>query len=228
VTNARFTDAYAELALASAAMVARKPTRLGFVEAASVPVVATTAWQMVVEHGRVDRGTRVLIHGAAGNVGAYAVQLAARAGAEVVATVHAGDIETAHALGAGRVIDARASRFEDVVADVDVVIDTVGGETQARSFAVIAPGGVLVSSVTPPDQALAAARGVRALFFFVEVTTERLTRLAALIDAGHLRPAVGDVLSLADVRRAHEMLAGAPHRRGKIVLAVADPTPAHV
>jgi NADPH:quinone reductase-like Zn-dependent oxidoreductase len=227
VTNARFTGAYAEFAVASAAMIAPKPTRLGFVEAASVPVVATTAWQMVVEHGRVGRGTRVLIHGAAGNVGAYAVQLAARFGAEIVATAHADDLETVRALGAGRVIDARASRFEDTVADVDVVIDTVGGETQARSFAVLAPGAILVSSAAPPDQALAAARGVRALFFLVEVTTEGLTRLAGLLDAGHLRPVVGDVLPLAEARRAHEMLAGAPHKRGKIVLGVADPTAAH-
>jgi NADPH:quinone reductase-like Zn-dependent oxidoreductase len=163
----------------------------------------------------------VLIHGAAGNVGAYAVQLAARAGADIVATAHADDLETVRALGAGRVLDARASRFEDTVAGVDVVIDTVGGETQTRSFGVLAPGGILVSSAAPPDQALAAARGVRALFFLVEVTIEGLTRLAGLLDAGQLRAAVGDVLPLAEARRAHEMLAGAPHKAGKIVLAVA-------
>src|SRR3954469_622339 len=137
VTNAEFTGAYAEYAVASAQMVARKPERLGFVEAASVPVVACTAWQMLFEHGRADATKRVLIHGAAGNVGAYAVQFAKRAAKEVVATAFPADMDYVHALGADRVIDVQASPFEELLTDVDIVIDTVGGDTLARSFLVL-------------------------------------------------------------------------------------------
>ena len=219
-TNAQFTGGYAEYAVASAATLARMPRRLRFVEAASVPVVACTAWQMVFEYGAVDRSKRVLVHGAAGNVGAYAVQMARGTAREVIATVGSGDVEDARALGADRVVDVRASRFEDVVAGVDVVVDTIGGDVQERSFTVLTPGGVLISAVSVPNQEKAAERGVRAEFFLVEVSSARLDRIAALIDAGQLQPRVGDVLPLSDARLAHEMLAGRPHKRGKIVLAV--------
>ena len=151
-TNAQFTGGYAVYAVASAATLARMPRRLGFVEAASVPVVACTAWQMVFEYGAVDRSKRVLVHGAAGNVGAYAVQMARGTAREVIATVGSGDVEDARALGADRVVDVRASRFEDVVAGVDVVVDTIGGDVQERSFTVLTPGGVLISAVSVPNQ----------------------------------------------------------------------------
>lgn len=220
VTNAQFTGAYAEYAVAEAALLAAKPRSLSHVEAASVPVVATTAWQMVHEHGKSEAGKVVLVHGAAGNVGAYAVQLAKAARARVLATARGGDVEFVRGLGADVVIDVERARFEDRAKGVDVVIDTLGGEIQTRSFAVLAPGGVLVSAVSLPDQAEAARRGVRGVFFLVSVTTEGLTRIAGLIDAGLLTTNVGDVLPLAEARRAHAMLDGAPHERGKIVLAV--------
>jgi NADPH:quinone reductase-like Zn-dependent oxidoreductase len=219
-TNARFTGGYAEYAVASAAKLAIKPERMGFIEAASVPVVACTAWQMVYEHGGVDAAKRVLVHGAAGNVGAYAVQLARRVAREVVATAYTADVEYVRALGADRVIDVRKSRFEEELSGIDVVLDTIGGDTQDRSFAVLKPGGVLVSAVAAPDQETAARHGVRALFFLVEVSSPRLERMAALFEAGELTTSVGDVLPLSEARIAHEMLAGKPHRRGKIVLAV--------
>ena len=219
-TNARFTGGYAEYAIAEATKLAKMPRRLGFIEAASVPVVACTAWQMVFDHGAVDAAKRVLVHGAAGNVGAYAVQLAKRVASEVIATAFPKDLEYVRALGADRVIDVKASRFEEELTDIDVVLDTIGGDTQDRSFAVLKPGGVLVSAVAPPDQQKAARHGVRALFFLVDVSSRRLEQLAALIDAGELSTRVGDVLSLADARIAHEMLAGKPHKRGKIVLRV--------
>jgi NADPH:quinone reductase-like Zn-dependent oxidoreductase len=219
-TNARFTGGYAEYAVASASKLSKMPRRIGFIEAASVPVVACTAWQMVVDHGHVDPTKRVLVHGAAGNVGAYAVQLARRAARDVVATAFSDDVAYVYTLGANRVIDVKNTRFEDVVGDVDVVLDTIGGDTQDRSFAVLKPGGVLVSAVAPPDQQKAACHGARALFFLVEVSSARLEQIAALIDAGELKTSVGDVLPLADARIAHEMLAGKPHKRGKIVLAV--------
>ncbi|MGO9372161.1 MAG: NADP-dependent oxidoreductase [Syntrophobacteraceae bacterium] len=220
LTNSQFTGAYAECALADSAMIARKPGRLSYVEAASVPVVACTAWQMVFDHGQVDGSKRVLVHGAAGNVGAYAVQFAKRAGAETVATAFTRDLDYVHALGADQVIDARTARFEERVKDVDVVIDTIGGETLDRSFDVLKPGGVLVSSVSMPDQDNAARHSVRGTFFLVNVTSESLTQIAELIDSGRIAVHVGEVLPLTRARLAHEMLAGKPHKRGKIVLAV--------
>jgi NADPH:quinone reductase-like Zn-dependent oxidoreductase len=219
-TNARFTGGYAEYALAAATKLAKMPRRLGFIEAASVPVVACTAWQMVFDHGVVDVTKRVLVHGAAGNVGAYAVQLAKRVAHEVIATAFSDDVAYVQSLGADLVIDVKKSRFEEMVSDVDVVLDTIGGDTQDRSFAVLKPGGVLVSSVAEPDQLTAARRHVQARFFLVDVSSKRLQELAALIDAGDLTTSVGDVLPLAEARTAHEMLAGKPHKRGKIVLRV--------
>jgi NADPH:quinone reductase-like Zn-dependent oxidoreductase len=221
-TNARFTGGYAEYAVAAATKLAKIPPRLGFIEAASVPVVACTAWQMVFEQGAVDTTKRVLVHGAAGNVGAYAVQLARRVACEVIATAFSDDLAYVRALGADRVIDVNTSRFEELLTDVDVVLDTIGGETQDRSFAVLKPGGVLVSAVASPDQQKAARHGVKALFFLVDVSSQRLEELAALIEAGELATSIGEVLSLADARIAHEMLAGRPHKRGKIVLRVGE------
>ena len=219
-TNARFTGGYAEYAVVSATKLAKMPKKTGFIEAASVPVVACTAWQMVFEYGAVDATKRALVHGAAGNVGAYAVQLARLVEAEVVATAFSGDVTYVQTLGADAVIDVEDSRFEDVLTDVDVVLDTIGGDTQDRSFAVLKPGGVLVSSVSAPDQQTAARHGVRALFFLVEVSSQRLEQIATLIEAGELTTSVGDVLPLSAARTAHEMLAGKPHKRGKIVLTV--------
>ena len=157
-TNARFTGGYADYAAAAATKLAKMPRRLGFIEAASVPVVACTAWQMVFEYGAVDVTKRVLVHGAAGNVGAYAVQLARRVAHEVVATAYSDDVAYVQSIGADRVIDVRTSRFDELLSDVDVVLDTIGGETQDRSFAVLKPGGVLVSAVAAPDQQKAAAQ----------------------------------------------------------------------
>ena len=151
VTNAQFTGAYRRVPVAAVSMLAPKPDSLTFIAAASLPVVACTAWQMVFDHGRADGTKRVLVHGAAGNVGAYAVQLARRVAKEVVATAYPADLEYVRTCGAHQVIDVTASRFEDAVTNVDIVLDTVGGETLDRSFAVLAPGGVLVSSVEAPD-----------------------------------------------------------------------------
>ena len=218
LTNAEFTGAYAQYAVAEAGMIAAKPRRLSHLEAASVPVVASTAWQMAFDYGQVEAGKRVLVHGAAGNVGAYAVQLAKRAGAEVIATAFPRDLEYVRNLGADQVIDARTKRFEAEVKNIDVVLDTVGGESQERSFEILRPGGILVSSVSPPDQRKSEQHQIKGVFFLVAVTTEGLTRIANLFDRKQLTTDVGEVLPLAEARRAHEMLAGQPHKRGKIVL----------
>jgi NADPH:quinone reductase-like Zn-dependent oxidoreductase len=221
VTNASFAGGYAQYAAASLSSIARKPASLSFVEAASVPVIAVTAWQMLFDHAKVSAGQSVLVHGAAGNVGAYAVQLARWAGAHVIAVASANDAQYVRGLGAADVVDFHTQRFEDRVSDVDAVIDTVGGDTQTRSFGVLKPGGMLVSSVSQPSKELATQHNVRAAFFIVEVPKAQLERIAELIDDGTLKTDVGVVLPLADVRRAHEMLAGTvPHPRGKIVLDV--------
>ena len=123
-------------------------------------------------------------------------------------------------LRADRVIDAQMARLEEQAQDFDAVLDTVGGEMLDRSFAVLEPGGVFVSSVAVPDQDMVARRHVRGVFFLVAVTSEGLSRIANMLDSGHLMTNVGEVLPLAEARQAHEMLAGAPHKHGKIVLTV--------
>lgn len=221
VTNRRFTGAYAQYAIASIGMIATKPAELSYIEAASIPVIAVTAHQALFEQARLQPGQSVLIHGAAGNVGAYATQMASRAGLRVIATADGGDLERVRSLGAQEVIDRRAVRFEDAVDGIDAVIDLVGGDSQARSFSVLKPGGILVSTVSAPDQELGRRHGVRATFFLVSVTTAHLARIAAMMEAGDLAVNIGAVLPLADARAAHEMLEGARSRPGgKIVLSV--------
>jgi NADPH:quinone reductase-like Zn-dependent oxidoreductase len=222
VTNERFTGAYAEYALAKAAMIAPKPKSLNHTHAASVPVVAVTAWQMVFDFAQLSAGQSVLIQGGAGNVGGYAVQFAKLAGALVIATISARDVSYVRSLGGVGVIDYRATRFEERVKEIDAVIDTVGGDTLDRSYGVLKRGGIVVSSAAQPSNEKAEHHGVRAVFFLVQVTTERLRKIAELIDAEKLRTEVGEVLWLDEARKGHEMLEGAPHRRGKIVIKVAD------
>jgi NADPH:quinone reductase-like Zn-dependent oxidoreductase len=221
VTNPQFIGAYAEYALASAAMVSSKPTSLTYIEAASVPVISVTAWQALFDQAQLKAGQTVVIHGAAGNVGSYAVQLARRARVQTIATVATDDIPFVRDLGANTVIDYRTQRFEEEVQDADAVIDLVGGETQNRSFQVIRRGGKLISAVSRPDQHLAENHGVEAAFFLVNVTSQYLAEIAGLVDRGKLRTRVGAVLPLADAPEAHFMLEGVrPQPKGKIVLAV--------
>lgn len=216
VTNKQFCGAYAEYAVASAQMVAAMPSSLSFVEAASVPVVAVTAYQMLFDHAQLKAGQAVLVHGAAGNVGAYAVQLAKQADLQVFATAGPADLDYVRALGAEMVVNYQTTKFEDAVPVVDAVLDTVGGEMQHRSFRVLKPGGIVVSSVSPPPQ----TAGFRSAFFLVDVTAARLGTLSRLFDSRKLSTEVGTVLPIEEARKAHEMLAGAPHKRGKILLTM--------
>jgi NADPH:quinone reductase-like Zn-dependent oxidoreductase len=221
VTNPRFIGAYAEYALAFAAMVSRKPTSLTYIEAASVPVIAVTAWQALFDQAQLKAGQTVVVHGAAGNVGAYAVQLARRAGVRTIATASTDDIPFVRNLGADTVIDFKTQRFEEEVRNADAVIDLVGGETQKRSFQVLRRGGKLISAVSRPDQHLAQSHGIEATFFLVNVTSQHLADIAGLLDGGKLRTRVGAALPLADAREAHFMLERVrPQPKGKIVLTV--------
>ena len=219
-TNPQFSGGQAEYAVPLAGMIAPKPTTLNFIEAASVPVVAVTAWQMLFEYADAVAGQTVLIHGAAGSVGAFAVQLARETGLHIVATAGSRDLDYVRGLGAEKVIDYKRNRFEESVSGVDVVLDTIGGATQEKSVRVLKPGGIIVSIVSAVPEAAQKQYGVRAAYFYAEVTTARLIRLTELFDSGKLSTDVGEVLPLERARDAHEMLAGAAHKRGKIVLTV--------
>jgi NADPH:quinone reductase-like Zn-dependent oxidoreductase len=219
VTNATFTGGYAQYAVADLRSIARKPKSLGFAESASVPVVAVTAWKMLFEHAGLTAGQSVLVIGGAGNVGAYAVQLAVWAGARVTAVGSTDDAGFMKSLGASVTIDYKTQHFEEALTDIDVVIDTTGGDAQTRAFGVLKTGGILVSSVSQPSEAEARKRNVRVAFFIVDVAREDLQRIAGLIDDGIIKPDLGVVLRLSSARTAHEMLAGTvDHPRGKIVL----------
>lgn len=219
-TNHLFTGGYAEFAIAESSMLALKPEQISHVQAASVPVVACTAWQLVHVYGEVDHTKRVLVHGAAGNVGAYATQFAKLTGATVIGTCRHQDVAFLQNLGVDVIVDVDAERFEDVAKEVDVVLDTVGGETLERSIEVVRHGGVIVSSVSAPDPERSASRGIRSEFFYVSVDWATLTQIAKLLDSAAITPNVGDVLPLSQARLAHEMLGGKPHKRGKIVLNI--------
>ena len=220
-TNEQYSGAYAEYALPLARKMAQKPKTLNYVEAASAPIVTVTAWQMLFDYAQVTAGQTVLVHGAAGNVGAYAVQLAKQAGLHVVATAASADLEYVRRLGAEKVVDYKRERFEQSVTRVDAVLDTIGGEIQQRSLAVLKPGGILVSVVSPVPDTAQTLYGIRAAYFYVDVTTARLNKISDLFDTGKLVPHVGTVLPLEKACIAHEMLGGAPHKRGKIVLSIA-------
>jgi len=221
VTNPRFTGAYAEYAVVSARMMARKPKSLSHIEAASTPVGAVTASQMLFDHAAAIQGQTVFVHGGAGDVGSYAVQLARRSGLRVIASAFDSDADFVRGLGASQVIDTRSTRLSDFAGCADIVIDTVGGNTQGRLFALTKRGGVIVSSVSQPSAELAQQQGLRAVFFVVDVNATILARLADMFDARELITSVGTVLPLAEARTAHEALEGkGPRRRGKIVLRV--------
>jgi NADPH:quinone reductase-like Zn-dependent oxidoreductase len=217
VTNKRFTNGYAQYAACRADMLAPKPAALSYTDAASVPVIAVTAWQMLFECAGLKSGQRVLIHGAGGSVGRYAVQLAHAAGLTVIATGSDAVSAELLALGASQVI----GRDLSPETKVDAVIDLVGGDSQARLFEFLSAGGKLVSAVSNPDQTLASAHGVSAEFMLVAVNTATLDSVRALFDEGGLRTWVGTILPFVEARRAHEMMAGTvPHPPGKIVLEV--------
>ena len=222
VVNRRFTGAWAEYAVAEADMIARAPKRLSVIDAASAPIVAATAEQALFEEAGLKSGQSVLILGAVGNVGAYAVQMAREAGLQILAAVDREDADYARSLGAGTVVDGRASDFASGRPKVDAVIDLVGGEAQRRAFGALRAGGKLISAVSAPDADLASAHKVEARFFLVATTTERLQALTQRFETGRLVAQVGAVSPLADVRAAMAQVEGkSPRRRGKVVLKIA-------
>lgn len=213
------TGAYAEYALLDAAAVARKPASLDFNTAAAMPMGALTAWQGIVGQGGLQVGSRLFVHAAGGNVGGMAVQIAHALGAQVTAAASSGSRALVEGWGVDRFLDYGAKRFEDEVEGMDIVLDTLGGEMQERSWGLLKPGGILVSTVQPPDPAQAEARGVRALMFSAVPDGNQLGRIAEMVDAGQIRPNIGAVLPLAEAAEAQEMNRTG-RVKGKIVLTV--------
>jgi len=211
---------YAEYVVVKETEAALKPKSIDHVHAAAIPVVALTAWQALFDQAGLSKGQKILIHGAAGGVGSVAVQLAKWKGAHVIGTASGHNQPFLRELGVDEPIDYEKTRFEDVVHDVDVVLDTLGGDTQKRSWKVLRKGGILVSIVAPPSADEAAKHGVRSTFFSAHSSSSQLSEIAKLVDAGKLKPIVETVLPLFDARRAHE-LSETGHARGKIVLKVA-------
>jgi NADPH:quinone reductase-like Zn-dependent oxidoreductase len=201
--------------------LAHKPKTLSYIESASIPLAGLTAWQGLFDHGHLTKGQRVLVHGAAGGVGHLAVQLAHWQGAYVIGTVSARNVAGARKLRVDEVIEHPAGRFDELVAPVDLVFDTVGGERLQRSLSVVRPGGRLVSVAAEPSQEQAAARGITALYFIVAPNGTQLAGLTKLVDNGELRPAVAEVYPLAHARQAFERSLTA-HPDGKIVLRITD------
>jgi NADPH:quinone reductase-like Zn-dependent oxidoreductase len=216
----RGSGTYAEYAVAPVATLAPKPAAVSFDQAATLPVGGVTAWAGLFEAAKLEAGQRLLVHGGAGGVGSFAVQLGHWKGAHVIGTASARNLDLMRALGADEVIDYSAVRFENVLHDLDVVFDTVGGEVTDRSWSVLRPGGMLVVIAGGPDTDTAAARGVRTSGTQApEVTSPILRQLAALVESGDLEPQVGETFALADVARAH-VASETGHGRGRIVLHV--------
>jgi NADPH:quinone reductase-like Zn-dependent oxidoreductase len=211
--------AYAEFYAGPVTMIARKPQKLGHVEAASVPLAGQTAWQGLFDHGHLARGETVLIHAAAGGVGSFAVQLAHWKGAKVLATASAANADYVRSLGADSVIDYKATPFESVAKNVDLVFDLLGGDTQRRSYGVLKPGGRLVATSQPPSEEEAAKHKVQATMMQMKAAATNLTQLTELLDAGKIKTLVSKTYPLAKAHDAWtEMISG--HTRGKTVLEV--------
>ena len=224
--------AYAEYVTSNAAGIAHKPPSLDHIQAAAMPVVALTAWQALFDAGELSVGQTVLIHAAAGGVGHIAVQLAKWKGARVIGTASARNEDFLSKLGCDQIVNYRTTRFEDVVRDVDVVLDIIPRETSAagnalaektldHSWSVLKKNGVLVSICARPSSETAAAHGVRGKYILAQRNAAQLTEIAGLVDAGYVEPAIDTVLSLEEVRKAHE-LSQEGHTRGKIVLCVTE------
>lgn len=210
---------YAEYVVIRETEVAFKPQSVDHLHAAAIPLAGLTAWKSLIEAAGIAPGQKVLIHGAAGGVGSYGVQLAKMRGARVIATASAHNHDYLRWLGADETIDYRTAPFEELAGKVDVVFDTIGGDTQERSWQLLNKGGILVSIISPPPADKAAAYGVRQKFVFIQPDVAVLAELAQLVDAGQLRTSLESVLPLAEARRGQEMSQGG-HVRGKIVLKI--------
>lgn len=211
--------AYAEYIVVKANIISIKPTSIGHTEAAAVPLAGLTAWQALFDHGLLKAGQKVLIHAAAGGVGTYAVQFAKWKGAYVIGTASSANIDFLKRLGADEVIDYKMEDFETALSDVDLVLDTIGGETQLKSLTILKAGGRVITTLMPEFVAEAKAKNVHLNGFMAQSIPDQLTEIATLIDSGKVKPVIEKVLPFTSARQAQtESEQG--HTRGKIVLQV--------
>jgi NADPH:quinone reductase-like Zn-dependent oxidoreductase len=208
---------YAEYVAAPVSEFVHKPKQIDFDTAASVPVAALTAWQGIFDHGKLASGQRILITGASGAVGSMAVQLAAVKGAHVIGTGSGRNEEFVRKLGADEFIDYKKAKFEEEVSGVDVVFDTVGGDTQERAFQTLKRGGFFVSTVRAPSAEKAKEFGVTVAMVVMMPKPDQLAEINRLLESGKLKVRVATVLPLADVKKAHQLSASG-HADGKIIL----------
>jgi len=212
---------YAQYALVTEREAAPKPKSLTYVEGAAVPIVALTAWQALIDTARLKAGQTVLIHGGSGGVGSFAIQLAKAHGAKVIATASTANQELLKQLGADVVIDYTKQNFENIAKDVDVVLDSIGKDTLARSYGVMKKGGIIVSLVARPDPAELEKHGIRGEALSVGPNSDELSEIGKLIDEKKINVIVSQTFPLSEARKAQEQVATG-HTRGKIVLKVAD------
>lgn len=213
--------AYAEFISVQASEIAAAPKSLDTVTAAALPHVGVTVWRALADAANLTQGQTVLIHAAAGGVGSFAVQFAKARGAKVIGTASTKNLNFLSRLGVDQVVDYTTTRFEDVVHNVDIVMDNVGGETQDRSWATLKTGGILISIVQPPSEETAAKFSVRQQFVGgYPPAGAILTEIAAMVDAGKVRPIINSVHPLSEVSKVHESVE-TRHTRGKQVVQIA-------
>ncbi len=212
---------YAEFAVAKESETALKPKNIDFVEAAAVPLAATTAWQALIDSAKIKKGQTVLIHGGSGGVGSFAIPIAKARGAKVIATASTAHQATLKQLGVDQAIDYTTTKFEDVVKDVDVVLNCVRADALARSYGVVKKGGTIVSITDEPDQTECAKHSITCSRMGAHPDSTVLEELTKLIEAGKIKPIVSQTFPLAEANKAHEQIE-TRHTLGKIVLKVAD------
>lgn len=212
---------YAQYAVVTERELAPKPKSLTYVEAAAVPIVGITAWQALVDTAKLNAGQTVLIHGGSGGVGSFAIQIAKARGAKVIATASTRNQDFLKQLGADVAIDYTKQKFEELSKDVDVVLDSIGGDTLARSYGVVKKGGIIVSLVARPKDAELEKHGIRGATLNAEPNSEELAEIGKLIDENKIKVIVSQTFPLSEAREAQEQVATG-HTRGKIVLKIAD------
>lgn len=218
------SGSYAQYALAPVTHITEKPNAIDYIEPAGIPVPAMTAWQALFDIGKLRLGQKVLIHAAAGGVGSFAVQFAKWKGAYVIGTASGPNSELVRSLGAHEFIDYKTTRFEDVVQDADVILDTIGGETQERSWKSLKRGGVMVSTVQPINEKVASSHGSKGVMVREDAARgDELTQIAKLVSSGQIKVNIESILPLREARKAQEK-SKAGHAHGKIVLTVSTDT----
>ena len=214
------SGAFAELAMANKDSIAHKPKTLNHIEAAGLPLVGVSAWQALVENIRLSKDQKILIHGGAGGIGSIAIQLAKHLGAYVATTVSTNNKQFVQELGADQIVDYKKENFEDILQDYDAVLDTVGGETNKRSFRVLKKGGgIIVSTLEQPNTEPMSQYGIKAVFLFSQVNKQRLTKLAQWVDQNNIKVNIAKTFPLDEASNALDYQKGG-HPRGKVVLTV--------